>query len=144
MLTDYDLYIESLCKRAKACPAFRWVGGMLVITPVKSDIRVTYRINSEPAIIDGAHYPNVTDPATVGGLLYLIREAVGDPSVGIYAVDVFNQRQWVCAGISAVLARGATESEALVFALEEVSKTHAFSNEDPSIGFQPGDYPTEV
>jgi hypothetical protein len=144
MLTDYDLYIESLCKRAKACPAFRWVGGMLVITPVKSDIRVTYRINVEPALIDGAHYPNVTDPATAGGLLSLIREAVGDPSVGIYAVDVFNQRQWVCAGISAVISRGATEAEALVFALEEASKTRAWGNEEPSMGFQLSDYPTEV
>jgi hypothetical protein len=91
---------------------------MLVITPVKSDIRVTYRINVEPALIDGAHYPNVTDPATRGGLLHLIREVCGDPSVGIYAIDVFNQRQWICEGSAGVLSRAATEAEALVFALE--------------------------
>jgi len=63
--------------------------------------------------------PDLTDPATLGCLLHLVREAQSDPKASACPIGPTSQRVWVCVGpgnYPAVYAP--TEAEALVCALE--------------------------
>ena len=61
--------LESLGRRAVACSHWRWLPGML--TDVGE--RVT-----DPDICYLGTFPDLSDPATLGCLLALVREALGD------------------------------------------------------------------
>lgn len=62
--------------------------------------------------------PDLTDPATVGCLLALVREAWGDPHICAVATpDFHNLPMWIVP-ISGGMCSGDTEAEALVAALE--------------------------
>ena len=119
-----------LAQRAVACKGWRWLPGML-----DSD---GWRYSGES---EGAHWwwhpeedqgelpltqvrgtPDLTDPATLGCLLALVREAWGDPHV--YAAPDGEDDLWVChVRISASCSgiEAASEAEALVAALEAAS-----------------------
>lgn len=71
--------------------------------------------------IDNNDWPDLTDPATLGCLLALVREAWGDPRAQLYVMEDADGRE----GWGLVLERGEgvgpfaeTEAEALVAALE--------------------------
>jgi len=73
--------------------------------------------------IDSADLPDLTDPATLGCLLHLVREYWGDG--GAYTRRFCRYgggEKWLCCAPSvvypAVQTHGATEAEALVKALE--------------------------
>lgn len=121
--------LEDLGKRVVACKHFYWVQGMLS----SSGRRVGVWI---PGTVCGASeeepvWPDLDDPATLGCLLYLVREAWPDEWTD-YAVPVYNGFDgWtfgVIAGafgpgkVTCVFTRGETwhpsEAEALVAALE--------------------------
>ena len=116
----------ALAKRAVACKGWRWMRGM---TSMEGGTFIAYTDCDEAFWLmhpdDGCdaepvawRLPDLSDPATLGCLLALVREAWGNPTLHV-----------VCAGGSVELGvwharwgtssrRGATEAEALVRALE--------------------------
>ena len=90
--------LEALARRAVACPRWRWMPGMLVtsmgrIIEVDGDLVSAFehpwidgqfefrKLDSDCAYVPAL--PDLTDFATLGCLLALVREAWGDP--GFYA-----------------------------------------------------------
>jgi len=114
--------VEELAKRAVACKHWRWMPGMLTegwrLTCVSlhdgawsATSTLTHREYHYPTL------PDLTDPCTLGGLLALVREAWGEPTL-----HVWYSRQlglWVVsANGQEIGVQGTTESAALVAALE--------------------------
>lgn len=104
--------IQDLARRAVACKHWRWMPGMNI-----QEVFGSWRIiHSDAGLLsDGRSLPDLTDPATLGCLLALVREAYG------FTLWLSLQRTnwtWFVDGISGVLAHGLSEAEALVAALE--------------------------
>ena len=120
--------MTELAKRAVACKGWRWMPRM-VDTPGRTFVE--YADCGEAAWLwvaeDGCEWlpvegrlPDLNDPATLGWLLRLVREAWSDPYV--YAMRLNVRRQiWVVHVPSDrhnIRGEGDTEAEALVAALE--------------------------
>ena len=121
----------ALARRAVACEGWRWMPGMRTLGNMRV-IHDPYRWPDRPCAIRegtwvdtavprplGDDLPDLTDPATVGCLLALVREAWSEPRT---AVVPLSGDRWGVA-IPNVLRqspthKGATEAEALVAALE--------------------------
>lgn len=85
-----------LARRAVACDGWRWMPGMQTLW------------------LPTPYLPDLTDPATLGCVLALVREAWGMPRlVAIPQPD----GEWTVSGLTSV-ASGDTEAAALVAALE--------------------------
>jgi hypothetical protein len=114
-----------LARRAVACKHWRWMPGVLTI----SGVRVEFISDTDaPGEYDLGHacghlssreeLPDLTDPATLGCLLALVRKAWGEP--GLYCVC--HKGKWLVewpdleGDLDLDYAR--TEAEALVRALE--------------------------
>jgi len=117
-MTDEQI---ALAKRAVACKGWRFMGGMLVADAIGKQ-RVYDDVAGEPYWSADGWLPDLTDPATMGCLLALVREAWGDDEA--YAIP-WNDEDggWtLCVGEedrSVNVSEGDTEAEALVFALED-------------------------
>jgi hypothetical protein len=135
--------IEELGRRAVACKHWRWMPGMLV-DGIRIDgtchfvggLGKPWREEDFREVICDECVPDLSDPATIGCLLALVREAwTRDPEVNhwvSYAVPVFDGLEtWrvgcildgakmfaVCNLATMTLVEGKTEAEALVAALE--------------------------
>jgi len=104
----------ALARRAVACRGWRWLPGM-------ADCHGR-RLREGDWLDPAAEFPDLTDPATLGCLLALVREAWGQEDMG--AVRIFRDglRKWCVkydeddAQVGAVY--GPTEAHALVTALE--------------------------
>ena len=89
-MTEQD-WIE-LGRRAVACRGWRWMPGMLVRYTADAWCRVT-EANSygwPPTVIPPNSrnaWPDFRDPATLGCLLALVREAWGSQDVGVILYD---------------------------------------------------------
>ena len=118
----------ALSRRAVACRGWRWMPGMLRLRVTSPGMR-DYLLR-EGRVPDGGDpwvyedwlvIPDLTDPATVGCLLALVREAWGDPTLCV-VLDTSDGRWcvgcWEDNGIAMRGRGGATETEALVNALE--------------------------
>ena len=116
----------ALLRRVVACRGWRWMPGMLRLRatpPSRRDhLKLEGRVPDAGDTWDYAAWPvipDVTDAATLGCLLALVREAWGDP-----AITVVPRGATVWAVVCArwlrkkALACGRTEAEALVAALE--------------------------
>lgn len=66
---------KELAKRAVACRHWRWMPGMLAFD---TDLRLDEMTSDWEA-----ESPDLTDPATLGCLLALVREAWGDIRLGV-------------------------------------------------------------
>lgn len=103
---------EELGRRAVACKMWRWMPGMVLIEG--------YRVISESdATNEWWHdqLPDFTDPATLGCLLALVREAW--PNDGLAMVCTLHYaRRWFIDLPSGEIVCQSTEVEALVEALE--------------------------
>ncbi len=108
--------LEALARRAVACKNWRWMPGML-----HRNWRNATRITEEHAGYSRPNCsPDLSDPASLGCLLALVREALGCPEAHVYYADL--SRRWVVRwgyeGLGVRTVDGATEASALVAALE--------------------------
>ena len=120
---------NDLAKRVIACKGWRWVAGMLAMNDWRvlwswpnGTVNVGCSGSSEDRINpDGPlWYPDLTDPATLGCLLALVREAWRGFAVPAHVQAQPNVRGgifWVCFAGDRAIQRP-TEAEALVAALE--------------------------
>ena len=134
-----------LARRLAALDRFAWRPGMRVLPDtankgarcvrvdgacwvfaVETDVEVEGHLG--PAVecwsddaLTGEELPDLADPATLGALLALVREAWRDPDAAACPVDVRGiGRHWCVVGRGdRDLGRGDTEAEALVHALED-------------------------
>ena len=117
--------LAALARRAVACKGWRWMPGMLAIEWVAPGMSLT---GGRPFRVDdgwhdvGVWIPDLTDPATLGCVLALVREAWGQKAVtsfwGYYwEVDYAHTIIDECMDHKQ-LGVGGTEAEALVAALE--------------------------
>lgn len=107
--------MRDLGRRAAACRGWRWMEGMLA---VRVEDGRKYRVNTV-SLTSTAYVPDLTDFATRGCLLALVREAWEQPLLGV-AFD-FDTGEWVVRSWNGSLLRkgfGDTEEAALVAALE--------------------------
>jgi hypothetical protein len=104
---------NELSKRAVACKGWRWMSGMVC--------GHRHRVDLEPGNDDpdmGGCLPDLDDPATLGCLLALVREASGDPRC---STDANQSGDWTVYGcLPIVVPHRNTEAEALVEALESL------------------------
>jgi hypothetical protein len=121
--------LEALARRAVACPRWRWMQGMLIadngagVRFLWEDDRYLHGMAAEASGLwmrmnkDRERLPDLTDPATLGCLLALVREAWGDPLA--YTMAYYG-RWTLCSDRDEAIdpGDGATEAEALVAALE--------------------------
>lgn len=121
--------MQDLARRAVACKPWQWMGGMLTLCGVRVieggyDYLIGHRSG---ATRDGGGWvdtgdaagflPDLTDSATLGCLLALVREAWGEKKIGLEWEDG-DSGAWLVNGIENNEIHGQTESEALVAALE--------------------------
>ena len=119
--------MEELAKRAVACKAWRWMQGMRSTETTLwcghswSDGRRSWEGDTEDAL------PDLTDPATLGCLLHLVREHLEDNGACLRRDFRSNgTERWTCEWLCPkpgvmyypLLTIGATEAETLVEALE--------------------------
>ena len=132
MTTEQLEQIEELARRAVACKRWRWMPGMLSDKGLRVYRRdddgyvVGYYANQEyiSQCVPGT-LPTLSDPATLGCLLALVREAWGPTA----SVSVNLSGFWAVGGATVLKGKGkgssinlgiwkATELDALVSALE--------------------------
>jgi hypothetical protein len=125
MSTEQLEEIEELARRAVACKRWRWMPGMLSEKGLRVFRRdddgyvVGYYANQEYICecVPGT-LPDLRDPATVGCLLALVREAWNSPSACLSMTEwVVGKPLWTIS-VWQKLFSGRTEADALVAALE--------------------------
>ena len=109
--------MEELAKRAVACKHWRWMPGMRRLTFDAGHLYPS-RVADDGTYPGGLFpIPDLTDPATLGCLLALVREAWGCDSLTCQPLlPLVGVHGWRVVGTSA--KSGHTEAEALVAALE--------------------------
>ena len=114
-----------LARRAVACRGWRWMRGMLR----QDDYRyvgsgVWARWSDVHSLTTARHspdqWPDLTDAATVGCLLALVRVAYADPYASVWYSSDHNHSgdRWSYYSKAFTFSGHATEAEALVVALE--------------------------
>jgi hypothetical protein len=115
----------ALARRAVACKGWRWMPGMLTSFNARHLGRHLWVDQGSSVVVyadqNEGEVPDLTDPATLGCLLALVREAWGDSEMHM----TLGAKGWVwLTGESRVydvvmpINAGASEAEALVAALE--------------------------
>jgi hypothetical protein len=117
--------LVALAHRAVACKGWRWMGGMQLVHPPTKDGSTGYyfRVPQDNYVSLPSEYPDLADPATLGCLLHLVREAHKCPQAHVYWATV--TRLWVVRWGAARLGEHtveADEAEALVRALEAANE----------------------
>lgn len=105
--------MEVLARRAVACPLWRWMPGMRWVTPDDDAGRCDDWQPEGMARPAGA-LPDLSDPATVGCLLALVRQAWNEPRLHVRP-EGSCWRMWATEPGAMLLP---TEAAALVAALE--------------------------
>ena len=119
---------EDLAKQAVACKGWRWMPGMLGVSAKaglwrveQADLTALCGAGAGPASIHeaGVWLPDLDDPATLGCLLALVREAYGKSGIHARRIGASLWRVYDDAWLKrAPLGKGATEIEAIIAALE--------------------------
>lgn len=126
---------QELSRRAATCKGWRWLPGML-IQDWASGIRyfwaddkwfhgIAEKSNTFMRITPAKSFPDLTDPATLGCLMQLVREAYADQCACVFPIDygpagVMWQVRLTASGRQVTARHYTTEAEALVAALEAV------------------------
>lgn len=120
--------LEELGQRAVACRHWRWMAGMLGLSNRSSERSIWIRVVDPPEDDTSECWPDFSDPATLGCLLYLVREVGKTPDVSairsafkdgsvVWSIPVETSLA-LKMGLEDGFVTGATEAEALVAALE--------------------------
>jgi hypothetical protein len=116
-----DNMIE-LGRRAVACKGWRWMPGMLVRCGDWLPVRMVSVDAARAALLSENAIPDLTDPATLGCLLALVREAWGDDWISTGRMAYLDGSSvWVVTmtfGQRLGTRQAETEAGALVAALE--------------------------
>lgn len=118
----------ALARRAVACKGWRWMPGMadqfgrrvMQVYPDGLGFLWSHLLENN-VVRDADALPNLTDPATLGCLLALVREAWDMPTgitVGYSDDEALWGVSWAGATHGGWCGRGKTEAKALVAALE--------------------------
>jgi hypothetical protein len=117
--------LEELARRAVACKRWRWMPGMLAIMTEPHEGETTFRvvdyIGNRETGAPITMYPDLSDPATLGCLLALVRKAWSNQKIHmVWLIGGFDTWQpWNTERpLLAPLLKFDTEAEALVAALE--------------------------
>lgn len=110
----------ALARRAVACRGWRFMGGMRVLDPIgPHPQRISDDDEGEASWRDDYWLPDLTDPATLGCLLALVREAWDQGSI---TPQVVSNKKWLLIykgfGTPSRFFYGTTEVKVLVVALE--------------------------
>lgn len=124
--------LTEIARRAVACKGWRWVPGMLARTATTTWGFRVLLVHNDQVRLDcsdlphcqwrdaAGRFPDLTDAATLGCLLVLVREAWGMPT-GITVAYSDDTGRWIVSWSGAthggVCGEGATEGEALLRAL---------------------------
>lgn len=116
---------KELAERAVACKHWRWMQGMvakntMVVVEVKNGYPIFRAFDGKEYFDIGLYeLPNLTDAATLGCLLALVREAWDDPSLCANDAGSYDLMFWHVYTDDRCVSQGCnTEAEALVAALE--------------------------
>jgi len=128
-----EMTLDELSAYAVTLPGWRWAEGMLTRCRVRvTDGGEDYIIGERPcATVNGGGHidtidisgftPDLTDPATIGCLMALVREACDDPTlhVAYWPSPDMGGRQWAVkdGGMRSHRFRFITEAHALIAAL---------------------------
>lgn len=120
------LELEALGRRAVACKGWRWMPGMITVDGVRiygCGVGVIDGVDNDSEYLDypveRLDLPDLQDPATLGCLLALVREARKSDRIHLQYVHYFaGAGRWECLERYNLYSGGATEAEALVAALE--------------------------
>ena len=124
--------LEALARRAVACKGWRWMPGMLLHDIGTSRIGRVHKSGRDWVVFFGLTSearlrrdttgiglsPDLNDPATLGCLLALVRDAWRDPKGSAYYLAPIESEPGWFAEFGAHAELYATEAEALVVALE--------------------------
>ena len=129
-MSETKATLEEVARRAVACKGWKWMVGMSVAVPDTLDGGEGgyYRIYIASHVPEADAYPNFSDPATMGCLLHIVREAWNVPDLSAIR-SAFKDGSVVWSfcltqecreqlGLADGYLGGATEAEALVAALE--------------------------
>lgn len=127
----------ALARRAVACKGWRWMPGMRTTMGerMSDDGWPMYETldHGSTGVVEsvewrervrGGSFPDFTDPATLGCLLALVREAWTSPHASVLSPKAHDSKhpgligRWVVRSGGVLCFSGATEAEALVTALE--------------------------
>lgn len=115
-------FLSALGSRAKNAARWKWLPGMLSRYPDGSMYRLRSRYNFNGWEIPDknppnrrAAWPDLSDPATLGCVLAIVRECLSDESV---STSHFKGQWHVKASTGEFVASAYSEAEALVKALE--------------------------
>ena len=111
--------LDDLARRAVACKRWRWLPGMLTTDGIRlvrvdpDEYSIGYSTGGYVWALNADALPDLTDAATLGCLLALVREAHGDVVWLHHDCCV-----WVVCGLPEDPGGSDTQAEALVVALE--------------------------
>ena len=111
--------MNDLAKRAVACRHWRWMPGMLWLLINEDGVCYNCDRVTQANLVFSDALPDLTDPATVGCLLALVREAWGAPCLYVGLLPA-RWGVWTSQNLPLheCVGKGLTEAEALVAALE--------------------------
>ena len=123
--------LVNLGHRAVSCSKWRWMPGMQVVHTPEHDGATGFFMRLSDSVYKAAasEYPDFSDPATLGCLLALVRDANSNPAISTTQSEYVDRGfEWsvmihVREGrmLTCEFLTGKTEAEALVAALEKLS-----------------------
>jgi hypothetical protein len=135
-LSSNALHLEKIARFALSCSKWRWLSGMKVAVPAahKGDTGY-YRILISTDEPEAGAYPDFSDPATLGCLLSLVREAWGVPTISTRHSEYTHGSEWDVPVptidnrvLDVIFFKGKSEAAALVHAL------NGSENRPPALG----------